>query len=346
MSFATDWMSGVGAIVAAAAAIAAALFTKRAAEASAKAAEAAADQVDLQRPRPIVIVAFLRSIAENAGNMAPMDRDFRLKNIGDSPAFDIEVGILKIPGSRLETAKLAYLLQGASEACVHQLDGSRAPIALTSSGIAGGFAADVAKYFNEQSKGEGSPGIDEVRHQVEFTVSYRALDGRCFKQAYAFVVFFAQLLACVEPVGSLLKTEQRRSGDLASQSVAAITTFHQRADHEDNLFLNRTYVLLTFNGFLALAVGLAPAQQARVGFVVMALVADLAWGFWARRSKRFIHALRKAGHEREDQKLWHRIFSGTERWFHSPLMIMSTIVPWGIFFSWIVIFVFLIVSLK
>jgi hypothetical protein len=84
--------------VAAVAANVATFYAKQAAVEARKTATAAADQVELQRPRPIVIVSFQQYFGPNPGNPILNDTDFHLQNIGDSPAFDVVVSTLKVPG--------------------------------------------------------------------------------------------------------------------------------------------------------------------------------------------------------------------------------------------------------
>ena len=128
-----------------------------------------------------------------------------------------------------------------------------------------------------------------------------------------------------------------------SQSLKSIAVFHQRADHEDNLFVNRTYVFITFNAFLAVAVGLTSAQPAtvRFTFIFMALLVDLAWCLWAPRSRTFIRDLRDAGGDREDEKRWHETIGGpeTKGRLPGPLVLMSVYMPVVVLLGWAAILV-------
>jgi hypothetical protein len=49
-----------------------------------------------------------------------------------------------------------------------------------------------------------------MRHEIPFTLSYRALDARQFRQPYVFVVYWLTMTAWVEPVGSLLEAAEER----------------------------------------------------------------------------------------------------------------------------------------
>lgn len=211
----TDWITAGCSMGAVVAAIFAARYTKRSASEAAKAATAAADQVELQRPRPIVVATFSRSVSDNKTGPDNDDQEFRLANIGDSPAFDVEVSPLETPGelpyakaaSRLITEGFTYLLPKSMPAyCTHQLEPDRGAgtlIAEKIRGAAGSFAMDAVRFFDGQHKTEmRSP---DHRYEIPFVLSYRALDGRRFRQPYVFVVYFLQLRAWIEPVGSLLE---------------------------------------------------------------------------------------------------------------------------------------------
>jgi len=210
MASITDWMSAVGtslaagaAIVAAAAAVLAARYTKQAVTEAAKSSKAAADQVELQRPRPIVLATFSHSFKEHQTDDNPM-REFHLENLGDSPAFDVEVSSMEVPDARnrLTTEALSHLKSGASHACKHRLEAPQS--VLTVLRPAETFANELVSFFNASSTGTLTERIDK-RCQIQFTLSYRALDERRFVQRYAFIVFFPKLRAWVEPVGSLLE---------------------------------------------------------------------------------------------------------------------------------------------
>jgi hypothetical protein len=211
----TDWMSSTGAvaaagaaIVAAGAAVLAARYTKQAVYEAAKAAKAAADQVELQRPRPVVLLTFSYSFKHNRNTDEERFREFHLENIGNSPAFDVEVSSIEVPDAtdRLTTEQLSHLLVSRTHACKHRLDKSQGVLGVLQP--AETFANALAAYFNQHSEGTLAERI-EKRHQIEFTLSYRALDRRRFEQRYAFLVFFPKQRVWIEPMGSLLES----SGD-------------------------------------------------------------------------------------------------------------------------------------
>jgi hypothetical protein len=222
MSFG-DTVSGItafAAIVAAVAAIFAARYTKRAAEEAAKAANASADQatasaeqVRLQRPRPIVVITFSYSFNEYKGNVATDNNEFWIQNIGDSPAFDVEVSPLETPGivaslgevSRLETMGIAYLVQGVAPIpCEHTLKPSRGALGIRR---AAGFVHDAKEFFNQQSIKDEASRTKDYTYEIKFSVSYRSLEGRRFTQDYRLVIYFVLSNAWVELVGSLLEAK-------------------------------------------------------------------------------------------------------------------------------------------
>lgn len=207
------WVSAIGTVVAAGAAAAAAIYTKRAAIEAGNAANAAADQVSQQRPRPIVVVFFEHCFYDQRGTTAPHDSDFYLQNIGNSPAFDVTVSALQVPGrlpyldnapSQLETRKLPFVTPGTQRAaCEHELSPPRGGMSVKG---AGGFVEDATRFFNEKSK---TSGHSEMRNEIPFILSYRALDGRQFRQPYVFVVYWPRVTAWVKPVGSLLDAAEQ-----------------------------------------------------------------------------------------------------------------------------------------
>src|SRR5580704_6217606 len=114
--------------------------------------------------------------------------------------------------------------------------------------------------------------------------------------------------------------------------------FHERADHEDNLYLSRASVLLSFNGFIAVAVGL-PMTPALLRCVLslMVLAVDSLWVRWAPNSLLFIRGLRSAGRDRPDEQLRLGLFAGHKLWLSSPLVIMTRWIPWLLTVGWLLI---------
>lgn len=133
--------------------------------------------------------------------MADTDQSLKVTNIGDSPAFDVEVSTLEVGGTRLSTAKIAYLVQAAPAESTHKLEPARGVTGIL--GPAAMFLQDAKAFFDNQSRRESIQS--NYRYTVPFTVAYRALDGRQFNQPYVFVVDFMQLKGWTEATGSLLE---------------------------------------------------------------------------------------------------------------------------------------------
>lgn len=111
--------------------------------------------------------------------------------------------------------------------------------------------------------------------------------------------------------------------------------FHERANHEDNLLIARTNMVISFNGFLAIAVGLVSENLIRIVFVALVLAIDVAWVAWAPRARRFIQSLRDAGATRPDEQLCHDTV-GRSKWVN-PLTIITVYMPWVLTAGWFTI---------
>jgi len=177
---------------------------------SCEGAKAAADQVELQRPRPIVLATFSYSFKQNQNAADDRFHEFCLENIGGSPAFDVEVSSIEVPdaSNRLITESLSHLAAGSTHSCKHSLENGQGVLGVLAP--AKTFANDLVLFFDREKGGTLTERIDK-RHQIHFTLSYRALDRSRFKQQYAFIVFFPRLRAWIEPVGSLLENSTRES---------------------------------------------------------------------------------------------------------------------------------------
>ncbi len=102
---------------------------------------------------------------------------------------------------------------------------------------------------------------------------------------------------------------------------------HQRADHEDILFVQRTNVCIVFNAFLAVAVGIVKDSTLLMeGFAFLGLIVDYYWIRWAPNSQRFIRALRDAGGTRADEVVWQATVGKDEKRI-SVLTILSVYIP-------------------
>lgn len=114
--------------------------------------------------------------------------------------------------------------------------------------------------------------------------------------------------------------------------------YHGRANHEDNLHVSRTSVFLNFNGFIAVAVGIAKETWLMLLFSLTAFLIDLVWALWASDASTFIRGLRDHGGGRADEQLWQRQRKD-RRWRPSPLVLMSVLLPWFLVLVWLAIFV-------
>ena len=98
---------------------------------------------------------------------------------------------------------------------------------------------------------------------------------------------------------------------------------HKRADHEDNLNLSRTTMLITLNSFFAVAVSITTVRIVLIVYSSVVLLIDLAWTSWAPNVRKFIKLLRENhGSERPDQKKWSDSVGESEKtlpWVKDPL---------------------------
>lgn len=123
--------------------------------------------------------------------------------------------------------------------------------------------------------------------------------------------------------------------------------YHDRANHEDNLHVNRSAVFINLNGFFGVAVGVIKSPVIGLVFSVMILVIDVSWTLWAMEALDFIHRLREHGKGRADEKLLRSeetLYS--KRQFAGPLVIMSRRIPFVLTLGWLAIFIYFIVVLE
>jgi hypothetical protein len=192
-------------LVIALATCAAAIASWVAARSARRASKAAEEQTMLQRPRPVVIVAGSWSL-ENSLD----DPDgFMIKNIGSSPAFDIEISNVEGPllkqvqhRESLTTDHTFFLETGAKRIAVHHR-------------LMPGNVIDhdaVAKFV--QNAGQAFPligamGAPTLEHLLKFRVEYSTLDGRQIRTEclLRFDLGANRLRADIIPVSSWLGTE-------------------------------------------------------------------------------------------------------------------------------------------
>jgi hypothetical protein len=124
-----------------------------------------------------------------------------------------------------------------------------------------------------------------------------------------------------------------------------VKTFHDRADHEDQLHASRTDLFVSFNGIMAVAVGFADDKQVKLIFVAMVLLVNVAWALWAPNARIFVRALRDAGSTRCDESLWATRIGPTEmhkirRWFTDPLTILTIYFPRTLVLGWFILLIY------
>ncbi len=144
---------------------------------------------------------------------------------------------------------------------------------------------------------------------------------------------------------TISETVPTRSATNDESEVATpeeVSIYHDRANHEDNLHVNRTLVFISFNGFIAVAVGLPASRGAKLIFLVMVLLVDFLWAMWAKNAVTYIRALREAGISRPDEQLRQKQIVPRERRIFSPLLITSRGIPWLFFGGWLAMLVYLI----
>jgi hypothetical protein len=119
--------------------------------------------------------------------------------------------------------------------------------------------------------------------------------------------------------------------------------YHERANYEDILHTRRLGLFLTFNSFLAVAVGLLDDNPPKIVFAVVALLLDVFWILWSRNAGVFIRKLRDAGNSRVDQVLWGNEISKMDKrfWgFIAPLNIMNYWLPGFLIGGWVAILIY------
>lgn len=141
-------------------------------------------------------------------------------------------------------------------------------------------------------------------------------------------------------------------GFFASKGVAGMDgdtdranndVYHERANHEDILHTRRLGLFLTFNSFLAVAVGLTYEHFIIILFAFIGFGVSLFWILWARNAGIFIRALRDAGGSRVDQELWTRVIRPMDNKYKSiiaPLNIMNYWFPTLLILGWIAVIVY------
>jgi hypothetical protein len=151
-----------------------AVFAYRATKAAETQGKAAWEQVELQRPRPVITVEGIWNLEKTTGE----PDGFVLRNLGSSPAFDIQIS--NIEGPLLPSVKYQELLTTERiYAIAEKSDPVRANhYRHAAVNVLSNQAA--LKFF--QNAGQTFPLQDDdgnvLNHKLNFFVEYSALDGK------------------------------------------------------------------------------------------------------------------------------------------------------------------------
>jgi hypothetical protein len=173
---------------------AAAVFAWLTARAAKTQGKAALEQIDLLRPRPVIVLEGRWNLEADTG----VPDAFLVQNVGSSPAFDIQITQIEGPVVRphgyrehLVTNRIFAIAEKSEVRAVHhrllpgnQIDDRAAFAFMNSAGLSFGATGDDP---------------DSLRPALEFKVSYAALDGRRFVTPCR-VRFWLGLKACAEIV--------------------------------------------------------------------------------------------------------------------------------------------------
>ena len=191
---------------------------------AAKAAEiqgrAAWEQVGLQRPRPVVTVEGSWSLENSTGG----SNGFVLKNIGSSPAFDIEVSeiegpLLKKPQEyreRLTTDHISVLEEKKDQEAIHH---RRLPGTVIGQSALPTFLLTAGQTFPIKDN-DGNPTLE---HKLEFFLKYSTLDGRRIKAdcLICFNLGIDSQQAKIVPVSSWVMTPGKAGGFIFREPLKA-----------------------------------------------------------------------------------------------------------------------------
>ena len=191
--------------VAAIAACIAAWSASKAAKAAESQGRAAWVIVELQRPRPVVIVEGDWKLEGSDENKSDC---LRIQNIGSSPAFDVDVteieGLKRAEYTELLTKERIFVLAEKS-APMHATHHRRVPgIPITPKAMLE-FVKTVGESFPHKDAA-GNPSLD---HRLNFEITYKTLDGRRYTTAcqIRFNLVVSSRRAHVIPVSSWLGKE-------------------------------------------------------------------------------------------------------------------------------------------
>lgn len=189
-----EWMGAVASGIAAIATSAASGFAWMAAKSARK-------QVELMRPRPLLLVEFEFYCIRGPHLFPPMV----IVNLGSSPAIDVQVGPLTLDSVPVQerrvllTQAIASLKPDASQDCNQWIEnvGGQAQC--------GNSPAHFAEWLLPALLSPAQSRTErEVEGSIRFTTSYRALDGRSFSQMFRLKANSATRRVWIEAEGSLL----------------------------------------------------------------------------------------------------------------------------------------------
>lgn len=168
MSTTTDWINAGGSVLSGATALVALIVATRAYYWSRR-----------QRPRPIVIAQYVQSLG--AFNEA---QPVKLQNVGNSPAFDITIPYLKLPGKTshvLKTETIRFIRDGEWADTRHVLEPDDQPMRPGMSYLQT-FAALLQQHFNKPGRAFEHPD------SIPFTVCFKSIEGERFSVQHRFVI--------------------------------------------------------------------------------------------------------------------------------------------------------------
>ncbi|MFW6145588.1 MAG: hypothetical protein ACOC4Y_02185 [bacterium] len=118
--------------------------------------------------------------------------------------------------------------------------------------------------------------------------------------------------------------------------------YRRRAEHESQLLLNRTGVILTFNGLVAVAVGWSPMSGITLTFLAAIIAINLLWILCGVQTNRWLKTLND--YELSDEKARGTESSEVERlrrykkwakWLR-PTFVLAVLVPVVLEIAWVV----------
>jgi hypothetical protein len=190
--------------------IVAVLFARRAAIAAERSAEGAIEQARLLSPRPRPRLYFRRSLntEKNQG-----DRAVRVKNIGDSIAYDVRLSDMEVPvlagvsggGEVLASEAIDCVKPDEETSFVHRISGNVGPIQAAVIPVET-FVQRAVAVFDDKSRrepGQSITAIGKKIHEIRLVLSWAAKDDTKFLQTYLLRFQFARLEAWLEPFGDI-----------------------------------------------------------------------------------------------------------------------------------------------